>query len=274
MSSSLTSRLGLVKPNPGTGEPVNVATQINATLDKIDAAISAASVTAATRPAAPFDGQLIRETDTRRMYVRNNTQVAWDQVLTSAGGLVEVDTAGKILLGVDTNLYRSAANTLKTDDALVVTGALTSGAITASGAVINSGNHKLMTQANDLNSTGTLNLSTTITDVPGCTWTFFTLRANAMAIITYHGDFETTAGSAGTGIVQLSVDGAAVINPQAMFNGGNTTLGTRASTGNQAHVILAAAGSHTIKIRGQMAVGTTGIRLNPGHTSMNIQIFE
>lgn len=37
---------------------------------------------------------------------------------------------------VDTNLYRSAANTLTTDDALTVTGALTSGAIAATSAVL------------------------------------------------------------------------------------------------------------------------------------------
>lgn len=36
MSESLTPRLGLSKPNPGTGEPVNVA-KLNANFDKIDA---------------------------------------------------------------------------------------------------------------------------------------------------------------------------------------------------------------------------------------------
>lgn len=82
MSSTNTSRLGLVKPDPGTGEPVNVATQINASWDKIDAAIGATPCTSTTRPSSPFDGQIIRETDTRRMYVRNNTQSTWDEIRT------------------------------------------------------------------------------------------------------------------------------------------------------------------------------------------------
>lgn len=155
MSSSLTSRLGLVKPDPGTGELVNVATQINATYDKIDAAIGATPVTSATRPASPYHGQFIRETDTRRLYVRNATDGAWDQVVLGGPSRmrspidIERDTAGsstyngyvagesnsrfsiqadgKINWGsgsasTDTNLYRSAAGVLATDSAVTVAG--------------------------------------------------------------------------------------------------------------------------------------------------------
>lgn len=79
--STLTSRLGLTKPdpNPTTGDFVDVAV-LNTDFDKIDAAISATVATSATRPSTPFDGQIIRETDTRRIMVRNATQGAWDPV--------------------------------------------------------------------------------------------------------------------------------------------------------------------------------------------------
>lgn len=79
--STLTTRLGLTKPdpNPTTGDFVDVAV-LNTDFDKIDAAVSATVATSATRPATPFDGQLVRETDTRRVIVRNATQSVWDPV--------------------------------------------------------------------------------------------------------------------------------------------------------------------------------------------------
>lgn len=78
--ATTTTRLALRKPdpNPVTGDFVDVAADLNANSDKIDAAISSTICTSATRPGAPFDGQIIRETDTRRMYIRNATQSAWD----------------------------------------------------------------------------------------------------------------------------------------------------------------------------------------------------
>ena len=80
MSSTATSRLGIIKPTPGTGEPVNLQTQINDSWDKVDAAISSTVCTSGTRPSVPFDGQIIRETDTRRVYIWNATQSAWDEI--------------------------------------------------------------------------------------------------------------------------------------------------------------------------------------------------
>lgn len=265
MSSSTTPRLGFVKPNPGTGEPVNVATQINATLDKIDAAISAASVTSGTRPASPFDGQIIRETDSRLMYVRNNTQSAWDGILTSPGGTLFVNSSNQLVWSNDTILYRSAANTLKTDDHLQVAH--------TSGILVNGGAHKMLTQVMDFQLGAAYPLTATVTDLPSMTWTFSTLRANALAVVKWVGDFTTTAGSAGTGLMRINVDGVDVATPEAHFNGGNTTAGTRSTTSNDTHVILSSAGSHTIKARASMA-GTLGMKLEALHTTMNILIFE
>lgn len=157
MSASTTSRLGLVKPNPGTGELVNVATQINASYDKIDAAIGAAPCTSTTRPVSPFDGQLIRETDTGRVYVRSSG--AWLRIVTSSGDSNLILTAGELNVnrplatdtavyagvngdsvgrfivradgqmqwgpgnaGRDVTLYRDSASVLKTDDTFVSSG--------------------------------------------------------------------------------------------------------------------------------------------------------
>lgn len=156
MTSSLTSRLKLYKANPGTGENVDVA-KLNQSLDKIDGAIGATEVTSTTRPATPYPNQLIRETDTRRLYIWNATQSSWDQIVVSGSRFrstvdVERDTIGQtffsgyiagdaqpritiqaggpIFWGAggtqDVNLYRAGANTLKTDNNVQIVGVVTS----------------------------------------------------------------------------------------------------------------------------------------------------
>lgn len=170
MSASTTSRLGLVKPSPGTGELVNVATQINASYDKIDDAIGAAPCTSTTRPVSPFHGQIIRETDTRRLYAWNATNSAWDQIATAGPGRlrasldVDRDTSGQgaintyvsgdtnprmSVLGsgfiswgpgnaaADVNLYRESAGVLKSDDTLISSGVAVTSDTTNSAAIQN-----------------------------------------------------------------------------------------------------------------------------------------
>lgn len=172
MSSTTTSRLGLIKPTPGTGEIVNVATQINASWDTIDAEIGAGIYTSSTRPLAPYQHKIIRETDTGRLYVHNGTTPAsggWMQIPAQGGSFLQppgsstatsryilasgvatsnramsfrgstdtqdhffFDYDGTIQWGSgsvasDTNLYRSAANTLKTDDLFVAGGGISLG---------------------------------------------------------------------------------------------------------------------------------------------------
>jgi hypothetical protein len=77
-----TTRLALRKPdpNPTTGDFVDVAADLSANWDKIDAAIGATICTSGTRPGAPWDGQVIRETDTRRIAIWNNTQAIWQSI--------------------------------------------------------------------------------------------------------------------------------------------------------------------------------------------------
>lgn len=94
MSSSLTSRLGLIKPTPGTGEAVNVATHINQSYDILDDVAGAKPCTSGTRPPTPFQGQLIYETDTGVTRMWNGT--AW--VFAGVGAvLTAVRSANKVL---------------------------------------------------------------------------------------------------------------------------------------------------------------------------------
>lgn len=81
-----TSRLGLNKPDPDpiTGDPVDIS-KLNDNFDKIDAAINATLCTSTTRPASPFQGQIILETDTNRLYIRIGS--AWAQLLLGGSGV-------------------------------------------------------------------------------------------------------------------------------------------------------------------------------------------
>ena len=157
MPQSATPKLGLYRPLADGSENYNLVTDLLNNWDKIDAAMGATAVTSSTRPASAFNGQIIRETDTNRVYVSNGTLpgsasfttqlfVASTRVVVSAantrvlkiGQTVDTDDrfvvdsdgdlfwgAGASATGLDTNLYRSAANVLKTDDSLIVSGDLT-----------------------------------------------------------------------------------------------------------------------------------------------------
>lgn len=154
-----TSRLALNKPNPDpvTGDIVDI-TKLNENADKIDGAISATVCTSSTRPATPFQGQIIAETDTNKLYVRIGT--TWFRVfsenasvaLTTNGeinvtraaatdtayyAIANGDTVGRLLIRADgqinwgpgngsrdVNLYRVTAGLLGTDDAFQAAGAV------------------------------------------------------------------------------------------------------------------------------------------------------
>ncbi|MGW8679668.1 hypothetical protein ACWGNN_01120 [Streptomyces sp. NPDC055817] len=185
MPDTPTTRLGLYKSAANGSELVNYAQDIGNNLDKLDAAAGFQIVTSGARPAAPYAGKPITESDTGyRTYFSNGTSPAsgsWVEIPNSSGvfggnlslatgsslsigaailtrssggalnsntnfqrngaattdvvlsGLVGADafdrariyTDGKIEIGPgnaarDVNLYRSATNTLKTDDNLIV----------------------------------------------------------------------------------------------------------------------------------------------------------
>lgn len=154
-----TSRLGLTKP-AGT-ENIDVSI-LNANADKVDAVMGFTPVTSATRPASAFSGQAIRETDTGATYVHNGTvpiSGGWVQILNAASN-VSIPASAQLIIGVDTNLYRSGANSLKTDDAMIVVGSLS-----ASGGLVVTGNESVsgssqttgnMTVGGTLDSAGVL----------------------------------------------------------------------------------------------------------------------
>lgn len=168
MPDTPTSRLQLYKSASDGSEDVNYTQDLGNNLDKLDLAVGALACTSSTRPSTPWNGQLIRETDTNRLWVSNGSAPAsgsWKEICTpgaaqtftaavtmSAGltlngaastttvaqaGLaadtnrrITIDASGKLTWGSgatagDTTLYRSAADTLKTDDAFVVGGNLT-----------------------------------------------------------------------------------------------------------------------------------------------------
>jgi len=167
--SSTTSRVSLYKP--AGGENVNVTTDINNNMDKIDTNLNFRVVATQTARNAisPFwEGLNVRQTDTGKLYVSNGTppiSASWTEIVQ-----VNNRTADELLLGnlvrqqranatdsayesrvtgdgnarwftqidgktwwgpgsgaVDTNLYRNAANELKTDDAFTATGDITTG---------------------------------------------------------------------------------------------------------------------------------------------------
>lgn len=80
--STLTTRLGLYKPAADGSELVSVVTDLNNNMDSIDAKMGAFACTSGARPASPYNGQFIRETDTGKMYCCTNTVgPVWTQVL-------------------------------------------------------------------------------------------------------------------------------------------------------------------------------------------------
>lgn len=157
MPDTPTTRLGLYKSASDGSEDVDYTQDIGDNLDKIDLAVGALACTSSTRPSAPWNGQLIRETDTDRLWVSNGSSPAsgsWSEICTpgttqlftdgigaigSATTTVTIatyvnnDTANRYAIHadgkqewgsgsatLDTNLYRSAVNTLKTDDSFIV----------------------------------------------------------------------------------------------------------------------------------------------------------
>lgn len=142
MPETPTPRLGLRRPLNDGSELVNVQTDLNQNADKVDLAAGFQPVTSTTRPSAPFSGKAIFETDTSRSYYSNGTGPAsgsWVEVPNAAGtfgSTLKLAASAQLTIGADVNLFRNAANVLRTNDALIVDGATTlSGAVTASANV-------------------------------------------------------------------------------------------------------------------------------------------
>jgi hypothetical protein len=121
----------MYKSKSDGSEDVDYSTDIGQNLDKLDAAVGFQVVTSGTRPSSPYSGKPIMQSDTSySTYFSNGTSPAsasWVEIPNSSstfGSNLKLASSAQLVIGVDTNLYRSAANILKTDDSLVIGGDL------------------------------------------------------------------------------------------------------------------------------------------------------
>lgn len=166
--SSTTTRSGLYKPTGS--EFVNVVTDLNNNWDKVDAyAMGFTACTNVTRPSVVWAGLCIFETNTGLTYISNGSSPAsgsWvnipnsssatslnlsgaatgsdllnlaltgdaqERLIINADGRIEW---GSGALTQDTNLYRSAANQLATDDTFTAANLKTAGTIDVTAAAL------------------------------------------------------------------------------------------------------------------------------------------
>jgi hypothetical protein len=126
-----TTRLALYKSKSDGSELVSYTQDIGQNLDKLDAAAGFQSVTSSTRPSSPYSGKPIMQSDTSySTYFSNGTTPAsasWVEIPNSSstfGSNLKLATTAQLVIGADVNLYRNAANVLKTDDTFAVGGDL------------------------------------------------------------------------------------------------------------------------------------------------------
>lgn len=75
--ATTTSKLGLTKP--ATSDNVDIAV-FNTNADKLDAAVGLYVCTSTSRPASPWNGLSIYETDTKDMYVYLAASSTWTKI--------------------------------------------------------------------------------------------------------------------------------------------------------------------------------------------------
>lgn len=305
--STTTTRLGLVKET--TTENYSVAT-VNNNSDKVDAAVGFEACTSSTRPSAPFNGKGIRETDTGSVLYSNGSSPAsgsWKYMWTPDGPVIvgavgtaaplrgrttstlagnrfldarkdgeaqagyTLDFDGKQQWGPggstapDTNLYRSAADTLKTDDNLIVAGNLSvTGNATVTGSLSSASALKYL----EARSSGDETVTTSVVDVNGATLTFTTPAANTVVKVTSYWDVATSGGT-DTFIGTLYVDGVVNTQGEAHVEGAGTTGRNTESQGWT--VTLAAAGSHTLKLRRTKVGSSDTLTLFGTHTKIQVE---
>lgn len=92
--TQFTTKLDLYKPGGGS-EGTNVPDEqadidkLNDNFDIIDSAVGAEVVTSGTRPATPYDGKIIFETDTMRFRTWRQSNTTWEAGATSRGQLTQ-----------------------------------------------------------------------------------------------------------------------------------------------------------------------------------------
>jgi hypothetical protein len=114
--STLTTRLQMLKPD-GT-DNINRINQLNNNWSILDSAVGVTECTSVTRPATPFPGQILRETDTLNVKFRNAANSAWVTAnsipIVSNTSDVTVPTNGQIVFslggGFSLWVYQSSAS--------------------------------------------------------------------------------------------------------------------------------------------------------------------
>jgi hypothetical protein len=127
-----TTRISLYKSKSDGSELVNYTQDLGQNWDKVDLAVGYQVVTSGTRPATPYSGKPIAQSDTAySTFFSNGTSPAsasWVEIPNSSstfGSNLKLVSGAQLTIGADVNLFRNAANVLRTNDALIVDGALT-----------------------------------------------------------------------------------------------------------------------------------------------------
>jgi hypothetical protein len=83
--ASNTSRLNLYKPADDGSENVDVSSDLNQNLDKIDSSVGFIPATSSTPPTSTFAGMSRQDTDTNRTFYRNGADAQWNEIPNSVG---------------------------------------------------------------------------------------------------------------------------------------------------------------------------------------------
>lgn len=121
-------------------------------------------------------------------------------------------------------------------------------------------------------ATANLNLTAAEQSVAGTTINFTTTSAQAFLVAWWFADYEVIAASTSIGATKIRVDG--VTNTANAANCRQTVVGDRATTA-QADLQVLAPGSHTAVLRANRILGADGqLRVNLGHTTLTLAVFE
>jgi hypothetical protein len=99
--STTTPRVGFYMPQDDGSDPVNVATDLNDNLEKLDSAIGFVPAASGTPPVSPYDGLATYETDTGR--AKFNKTGSWRYLLTAGASFLSnllLDTSYRVGIGI------------------------------------------------------------------------------------------------------------------------------------------------------------------------------
>jgi hypothetical protein len=114
-----------------------------------------------------------------------------------------------------------------------------------------------------------LNMTTTVTDIPGCSITLSTTTDNAVYLAYGIFDFDLGGATTATALGRLNVDGADT-GKTARY--GAEVASDVSTVAQQWRGTLASAGSHTLKLRGSTSAGTNLFAFS--QSTLTVVIYE